>query len=584
MFKNSAIEAGIGATIKASIADAGLVASEESVSVATLGVAGSFRAAGIAVKGFFSSLGPIGWAILGITTLVEIVGLFSNKADEGARNIDKMGNAADKFAGRSLKDLEQELKNVKEAVVSSQKALSGQELDVRRYEQIGSSLDVLNQKKSELEQQQKNVNNLLKYEKQLTDEIAKKREQIKASLQSSYKSLIERLEVEEQKTDVGKQLKRAEQAYNHDVRLLQDALDAKAISQKEYQEAITRLTTVYEHKRAEIIKKFAKETTGLLGGIESKIQELEKQKATAKTINELAEIEEKIKALENEKALIQLKVKFKLEGKDISDFRKLGLKIPTVKIPTELDTVKIAKDFQELQDMKFNSIQNESEREQAILDAQYNADLQRYKGVIGAKEIIDRYYHNRKKELIKQTMIADIQGTMQALNFIGSAVNRYTAVGKGIAIANTIWNTYQAATAALGAEPWGPWNIALAAMVTVAGLANVAKIASQEPPKMPRFAEGGRLPEGQMGFIEGWHNELIAPEKDFIQIFQNELKPKIYSEISGHNIVVQNKELIGRIDELNRNLMNRPNVVSIGARASRQIYKTGKIEDGRNRL
>ncbi len=582
MFKNAAIEAGVGATIKASIADAGLVASEESLSVATLGVAGSFRAAGIAVKGFFSSLGPIGWAILGITTLVEIVGLFSDKADESAENIDKMGNAADKFAGRSLKELEQELKGVKEAVVSAQKALSGQELDVRRYEQIGSNLDVLKQKRAELAQQQKNVNNLLEYEKQLTEEIAKKREQIKASLQSSYKSLIERLEVEEQKTDVSKQLKRAEQAYNHDVRLLRDALDAKAISQKEYQEAITRLTTVYEHKRAEIVKKSIKETTGLLGGIEAKIQELEKQKATAKTVDELAEIEKKIKALENEKALIQIKVKFKLEGKDISDFGDLGLKIPPLKIPTELDTVKTADEIQELQDMKFNSIQNESKRELDILDAQYQADLQKYKDVVGAKEIIDQYYFQRKKELIKQSTLAEIQNILEVLNFIGTAVNRFTVVGKGIAIANAIWNTYQAATKALTAPP--PLNFILEAAVIAAGMANVAKIAAEEPPKMPRFAEGGRLPEGQMGFIEGWHDELIAPEKDFIQIFQNELKPKIYSEISGHNIVVQNKELISKIDELNKSLMERPLVVSVGARTSKQIYKVGKVEDERSRL
>ncbi len=582
MFKKAALEAGIGATIKATMADAGLIASEGSLSVATLGVAGSFRAAGIAVKGFFTSLGPIGWAVLGITTLVEIIGLLGDTADDSAEDMDKLGDATSKFAGRSLKELEEELKGVREAIETAKSALGDAKLDVKVAERNAGSLDELKQKKAELARQQENVNNLIEYERQLTEEIAKKREQIKKSLQSSYKSLIERLEVEEQKTDVGKQLKRAEQAYNHDVQLLKDALDAKAISQQQYEEAITRLTAVYEHKRDEIIKKGAeKRALGLIGEIEKQISSLREQKMFAKSEEELVGIEKKIQELENKKALIELRVKLKAEGKDLDDFSELDKKPSvSVNIPVHLDTVSKAEDSQELQDMKFASMENEFERERAMLDAQYQADLEKYKDVIGAKEILDEYYTKRKQELSRVATEAEIQNTLQALNFIGAAVNQYTVVGKGIAIANAIWNTRQAATAALGAQPWGFWNFALASMVASAGMAQVGKIIEAEPPKMPKFAKGGRLPEGEMGFVEGWYDELIAPEKDFIQVFQQELRPKIYAELGARNIAVQNGELVRKIDELNKSLIERPlNVnMNIGKVAARDIVKVGNRE------
>lgn len=48
--------------------------------------------------------------------------------------------------------------------------------------------------------------------------------------------------------------------------------------------------------------------------------------------------------------------------------------------------------------------------------------------------------------------------------------------------------------------------------------AQMYAVANQKFPK--GFAEGGRLPAGKAGIIEGTHNELIAPEEDFKTIFK----------------------------------------------------------------
>lgn len=74
------------------------------------------------------------------------------------------------------------------------------------------------------------------------------------------------------------------------------------------------------------------------------------------------------------------------------------------------------------------------------------------------------------------------------LNFISSLASsknkELAAIGRAAAIAQATMDTYAAANVALRSAP-PPWNFALAALVTTAGLANVAKIAGVQ------MAEGG---------------------------------------------------------------------------------------------
>ncbi|NLH61185.1 MAG: hypothetical protein GX452_07260, partial [Ignavibacteriales bacterium] len=65
------------------------------------------------------------------------------------------------------------------------------------------------------------------------------------------------------------------------------------------------------------------------------------------------------------------------------------------------------------------------------------------------------------------------------------------------------------------------------AAAVATGLGNVAKINSTNVET--GYAEGGLLPKGKAGFVEGWHNEIIAPEKTFIDVLNSSIIPRLTS-------------------------------------------------------
>jgi hypothetical protein len=77
-------------------------------------------------------------------------------------------------------------------------------------------------------------------------------------------------------------------------------------------------------------------------------------------------------------------------------------------------------------------------------------------------------------------------------NQVGQAIigiaGEGSAVGKAVAVAMAIMNTKEAITAALGAKPYGPWNIAQAVAVGAFGMKQVQEIMST---KLPVVAAGG---------------------------------------------------------------------------------------------
>ena len=77
-------------------------------------------------------------------------------------------------------------------------------------------------------------------------------------------------------------------------------------------------------------------------------------------------------------------------------------------------------------------------------------------------------------------------------NRVGQAIigiaGKGSAVGKAVAVAMAIMNTKEAITAALGAKPYGPWNIAQAVAVGAFGMKQVQEIMST---KLPVGDKGG---------------------------------------------------------------------------------------------
>lgn len=87
------------------------------------------------------------------------------------------------------------------------------------------------------------------------------------------------------------------------------------------------------------------------------------------------------------------------------------------------------------------------------------------------------------------------QAKLAIANQVGEAIiaiaGEGSSIGKAVAVAMATMNTYEAVTAALGAKPYGPWNIAQAAAVGAMGFVQVRNILKTEVPSPKGGAGGG---------------------------------------------------------------------------------------------
>jgi hypothetical protein len=129
-----------------------------------------------------------------------------------------------------------------------------------------------------------------------------------------------------------------------------------------------------------------------------------------------------------------------------------------------------------------------------------------------------------------------------------SKVEQAASVTAAIATGASIASAYAPAAALASIATFGA-----APLAASAGLASTVALAQAlSLSGLGGFAEGGKLPKGRSGFVEGWHDEIIAPEKTFVEVFRQELRPQIYGQMSiaGNN----NSELIRELKLLNSNM------------------------------
>ena len=168
----------------------------------------------------------------------------------------------------------------------------------------------------------------------------------------------------------------------------------------------------------------------------------------------------------------------------------------------DFDRFKIQRD---LEDAKTQNILNNLNRVRA-------AALLAGEETIG----IDEKIAKTKEQLsYKQMQIdeAEAQAKLAVANQVAQAIiaiaGEQSAVGKAVAVAMATINTYEAVTAALGAKPYGPWNIAQAAATAAMGFVQVRKILQTEVPngkgkgqapnvQAPDFNIVGASPESQL--------------------------------------------------------------------------------------
>lgn len=226
-----------------------------------------------------------------------------------------------------------------------------------------------------------------------------------------------------------------------------------------------------------------------------------------------------------------------------------------------------------LKDIKDRTDYENSLQEQSLSNWYTSEDkkIQAYENYTDLKLSLDKEYAKRKEKLEQAQLLSTLSQTGQMLGQLSGMFGKQTAAYKVLATAQVWIETYKAVAALYAPPPVGVGPV-LAPFMTAAVLAmgalQTANIASQKT-DVKGFATGGRLPEGKTGFIEGTHNELIAPEEDFKSIF------KTYSAELVKNALFDAKNYIS----INSNASSNSDLIAI----KEAITKLNKhLDDGIN--
>ena len=117
--------------------------------------------------------------------------------------------------------------------------------------------------------------------------------------------------------------------------------------------------------------------------------------------------------------------------------------------------------------------------EQTALDFKIEKRIEEgkaYEDLTAKKNAADEKYKSKTIKLETDTTNAKLAIIGAGFDAIAQIAGEGSEINKAASVAGATMNTYEAVTAALGAKPYGPWNIAQAAIVGAAGFAQVKKI------------------------------------------------------------------------------------------------------------
>lgn len=542
----------------------------------------SLTTARIAVQGFFASLGPIAWAIIGITALATAVSLLSdntNKSERAASEQEiQLRKSKEEFSGLMsiIKDTTKEENLRKDAIDKLNKNYpeyikntvtlkttedelttilsAGNDEFVKRIkllanqEMLQEKLTAAVKKQMEADKKQAEVDRLkeeLKTNKargfslaaslKELEELKAEAARLSAEAEAFQKKVLSSETKDEGLTTIGK-LKTALKKDITDLEFQYDALE------KTDKAGMQRIETLINAKR-EQLKGLSLEDDKGTGkddifdkneGILAEAQRHSLALIKLETDNELFILQAKINHYDE---MIALHKKY---GKDtvaltnarieaileLEDKRKPKDK-PEEDVPLPADEL-----LKEIINVGDYIKQIRAQSKQDELNAWYKIEsekLANYEDSQEAMIALSEDRAKRQKEIDEELLTTQLNVTAQTLGSVAALFGKHTAMYKIMASVQTTIDTIVGAQAAykamVGIPVVGPTlAVIAAAAATVAGMQRVAQINSIE---VKGYALGGRLPAGQSGFIEGYHNEIIAPEKTFENIMRYELIPKV---------------------------------------------------------
>ncbi|AFH47787.1 Putative viral A-type inclusion protein [Ignavibacterium album JCM 16511] len=554
----------------------------EQMSIAGAGV-GLFQKSLIGLsttlKGLAASIGPAGWLILGVTALTAAINLLSSSNDKLSDSERQVIASAD---AEKIK-FEQLTKTILDQNISIKERNKAKEEAQKLYPGFLENLSI----------------EKINYEK-LSEAVKKQTEEFRKLIE--LKILNQRLELAiqdlatKQNEDVSPEfldylLGEAQSLFNGTPGIV----NAQVNAAKKHAESIAEVQKKIDELLAEIDAK--NKETGEIRKTRDKLTEEEKKKLFEKNkilLSEAQRHQAAILKLETDNDIIILQQKAKHINEMIKLYKNYGqdvtalvnqLKETELELAIKLKPPEIKIDEQspfeaeELPDIQYGNILDYARlSKEQELELWRKTELEKVAAYENSAEMttaIEEEYKRRREELKEQELQNTLNNYTLLFENIGGIFAQHTAAYKAMAIAQTIIETYRAATAALSPPPIGAGPILgpILAIATIAkGMANVAKIQST---KIGGFALGGRLRKGEQGFFEGFENEIIAPEKTFIEIFKSELRPKIYADMS-----VDNSKLINEIKLLRKDLSSGviKAVAYLDDREARRIYNIGNYQ------
>ncbi len=164
--------------------------------------------------------------------------------------------------------------------------------------------------------------------------------------------------------------------------------------------------------------------------------------------------------------------------------------------------------------------------------------------------------------------VANFRSTMgEIASLQNSSSKELFAVGKAAALTNAVLNTYAAANVALASSP-PPFNFALAAAVTAAGLINVQKISTAKPPSAGSFQDGGIV--GGSSFTG---DRMTANVNSREAIFTLQQQKRLYSMATGEG-GGGGESVTSAIDGLKAAILGQPIIVQIDGEAVATAVRT----------
>ena len=521
-----------------------LAANTAATGVATaahIGFGASVKAATLAIKGFLLS-NPLGWAIMGVTAIWGVVEAFDLLGEKSEEMKEKQKAY---YESLSLSDLRKEQEEFGKVQADTraryyevQKEINTlANRDYKTTEERTAAIGRLNLKNEELRDLKITINKLGEQHRDIATQIAQKEADIKAQMEGQVNALKDRIE-KIGKSNKEQQIIDLENKRKSDI----EAVNLSVKDQKEKSRLLEGIETIHTEELKKINEKANNENRNANRQASSNAEqerkkladlefELSKEQLTNKD-RELLELKKwydtRYEIAKNNVQLLAVLDEVYSTKKQLIEVEYSVPEIPYEEfVPEDIDmTDAWLDDYEKVQRLQLQMIDDEFARQQALADYEYALNVEKYGDLEGLK-----LEHDMKiAEIDKLKEEALVNNTLTTLQTIGGAFGKHTAAYKMMASTQALISTWQMAQEAYKSAAAIPLigfilAPAAAAAAVATGLGNVAKINSTDVET--GYAEGGLLPKGKAGYVEGWHNEIIAPEETFIDVLNSSIIPRL---------------------------------------------------------